>query len=97
MSILMKDISNIKSTMRSNVHFCFFVIVLFSIKFDKYLRYIFVDLNHISYLVEPFENKKPVNKRNGVVGKIGSKIPSVPKPSDKKPETINRYLILFGY
>lgn len=46
--------------------------------------------NHLLNRSEPFEKKKTVSNKNGVVGTKGKTAPKKPKPKKIKPKAIQR-------
>ena len=57
-------------------------------KSSKYFLYSFVPLNQRSNFGDPFTKQNAARRKNGVVGKIGNTIPTIPKPTHKSPTNI---------
>ena len=64
---------------------------------SKWFLYILLALNHLSNLSEPLAKKNEASSKNGTVGKTGKAIPTIPRPSDIKPNTTYMYLIYSSY
>lgn len=86
----------IKSANNNIVIFCFKVIAFSFTKLSRCFLYIFVFLNQISNLSDPFTKKKEANSKNGVVGSIGNIIPIAPSVKHINPtDTHINFLHLF--
>lgn len=70
------------------LHFCAFVIALFTTKLSKFFLYNDVPLNHLSSFSELLKKHMDANNKNGVVGKTGNIIPINPNAKAKKPANI---------
>ena len=88
MSIKNKGKAIITSAVNKIVHFCLSGMAFSLTKSSKYFLYSFVPLNQISNFGDPFTKQNAARRNNGVVGKIGNTIPTIPKPTHKSPTNI---------
>ncbi len=73
--------------------FTFAGMALCIIKFDIYTPNLGWFISQLYSFLFPFKNKVAANRRNGVVGNTGRKVPAIPRPSDKIPNIVKIYLI----
>ena len=92
MSIKNKGKAIITSAVNKIVHFCLSGMAFSLTKSSKYFLYSFVPLNQISNFGDPFTKQNAARRNNGVVGKIGNIIPTIPKPTHKSPTNIKNQL-----